>query len=265
MRLQTRLSARPPAFFSGLALSFSLIALVLALSLCIHREGAASQAQELALNRQRDDLYACVEKAIGTAKPEVIGVPQYVSFYEQVSWFCGQEIQGLDELNEFDVRLEGFSRQRMDDPIILWMVVAITISGVCLAGLQLYAAYRLALKAIGEGVTTNTFPVAATSNLSVERNKVTFSSSVTGLVILVCSLAFFIVYVKWVYTITEVRFDMPSAAGSSAQMTPPRQVGVVTNWKQPTSVAAASTAAIPSPPPPSTTKPYGLDILPPPF
>jgi hypothetical protein len=227
MRFPYSLSATTSSILSLFAFSISLVAFVLAVAISRHREiNQLSHPNQSSLS-QKDELNDCVAKTLKTAKPDVLGISFYVSLYEQVSQFCGRQIVGLDQLNEFNMRLAGFSRQRLDDPIILWMVVAITISGVGLAALQLIASYRLASGGRGELGTANEF--------SVERDKLTFKSSVTGLVILVVSLAFFIVYVKWVYPITEVKFEVPPSEPSSTspQAYGSGQIGIGAQWNQP--------------------------------
>lgn len=77
----------------------------------------------------------------------------------------------------------------------MWMVVAITLSGVALAGLQLVAGYKLA--AAGKAAFEQG------GQLSIEHSKISLGSSVTGLMILAISLVFFIVFVTKVYLIQE--------------------------------------------------------------
>lgn len=88
------------------------------------------------------------------------------------------------------------------------MVVAITIAGVGLAALQLFASYVLATAGKGELGSATTF--------TAEAGKLTLQSSITGVVILVVSLAFFWLYVERVYTITELKsvFEPARVPGS---------------------------------------------------
>jgi hypothetical protein len=105
-------------------------------------------------------------------------------------------------LKDFDIRREKLLRQELDERVILWMVVGITISGVILAGLQLLASYRLA--------ATNHGSLPEAGQLSIETGKLSIKSSITGLLILALSLAFFVVYVKWVYAIQELNMEKPT-------------------------------------------------------
>jgi 4-hydroxybenzoate polyprenyltransferase len=82
------------------------------------------------------------------------------------------------------------------------MVVAITISGVRLSGPQLGASYKLAVLA-GSAL-------GGDSELSVEKSKLVFRSSVTGLMVLVISFAFFMIYVKYIYNTQDRDVDAAS-------------------------------------------------------
>ncbi|MGO7484080.1 hypothetical protein ACCT28_23050 [Rhizobium ruizarguesonis] len=96
-------------------------------------------------------------------------------------------------LGEAEIRREIYSNQPYQNSVMLWMVVIITVSGVMLSALQLLASYRLAVKG-RESMTS-------TTELSIARDKLAIRSSITGLLILTVSLAFFFVYVVFVYTI----------------------------------------------------------------
>lgn len=74
----------------------------------------------------------------------------------------------------------------------MWMVVAVTLSGVLLAGLQLWASYELA--------STNKTPLdASNGELTLRRDQLVLKSSITGLFILMISFGFFLVFVFYVY------------------------------------------------------------------
>jgi hypothetical protein len=109
---------------------------------------------------------------------------------------CYAEVNEEDTLVEFGIRRSAFLNQQLQAPVMLWLVVGITMSGVMLAAVQLLAGYRLALAgkaAFDQG-----------GRLDFEKSKISLNSSVTGLIILVISLAFFYVYVTQVYLIKEV-------------------------------------------------------------
>lgn len=145
---------------------------------------------------------ACRTNSIALIKPERIDVP----FLVQISDFCYGQVRGEDLLGDFYIRKLSFIQQQSDTRVLLWMVVAITISGVLLAGFQLLAAYRLASSGRGD--------FAQGGELSLDPKSVSLKSSVTGIIILTVSLAFFITYVKWIYPI-ETQMDPEVAATHS--------------------------------------------------
>lgn len=127
--------------------------------------------------------------------------------WDEISTVCYMQARGEAILADFTIRRANLLGQLTEGRIVLWMVVAITLSGVLLAGLQLMAAYRLAGAGRGE--------FAASQELTLEQNKISVKSSVTGLLILIVSFAFFMVYVIYVYTSKELRQEAPESRASS--------------------------------------------------
>ena len=125
--------------------------------------------------------------------------------YQRIWSLCGNQIYDLDYLVDFDIRREKLLRQELDERVILWMVVAITMSGVILAGFQLFASYRLAL------ASAHHDSLSAGGEFSIEAGKLSLKSSVTGLLILAISLVLFVVYVKWVYMTQELNMEKPAS------------------------------------------------------
>jgi hypothetical protein len=114
------------------------------------------------------------------------------------------------------IRNENFVFQRYENTIIMLMVVSITISGVILAGLQLFASYKLA--SAGKAV----FEQAG--EVTLDSHSMAVKSSVVGVIILAISFAFFLVFVLYVYAFTgskEAASSAPQSAspsrGSSAE------------------------------------------------
>jgi hypothetical protein len=112
-------------------------------------------------------------------------------------------------LSEMAIRRSGFLRQNHENEVMLWMVVTITVSGVFLAGMQLLASYNLAQAGRGE--------FAGAGEVTLERGRLAVKSSVTGLLILSVSFAFFMVYVLFVYTIKEHQPASSPGAGQATQ------------------------------------------------
>jgi hypothetical protein len=84
--------------------------------------------------------------------------------------------------------------------VLLVMTVVLVLSGVVLAGLQLYWSYRLG--AFGE------------SQLEVTDRALRVASPFVGLLILVVSLAFFYLFVHEIYRLRETGEGVPPAAAA---------------------------------------------------
>jgi hypothetical protein len=121
--------------------------------------------------------------------------------YEKIWALCGKEEYARLSLEDFTIRREKFIRQELDERVTLWMVVGITLAGIAMSVIQLVMSYKLAVTGHSE--------LAKDTTLSIEKGKVAVQSSVIGVIILVISLAFFVVYVKWIYSITETRIAPP--------------------------------------------------------
>jgi hypothetical protein len=142
---------------------------------------------------------SCRSEILQSVKPEKLTT----AAWSELSIACYEQVRGEAVLADFDIRRSNLIGMQSDSRIVLWMVVAITVSGVGLAGLQLFAAYRLAGAGRGE--------FAASQELSIEQNRISVKSSVTGLLILIVSFAFFMVYVFNVYGAKELKQDLPEA------------------------------------------------------
>ena len=104
---------------------------------------------------------------------------------------CYSLIHSHELLKDFAIRQLNFIQQYRANGVLMWMVVAVTLSGVLLAGLQLMASYELA--------QTNRKSTAGDSEISFTKDRIVLRSSITGLFILVISFAFFLVFVFYVY------------------------------------------------------------------
>ena len=172
-----------------------IVCLVFAVTnLVPHRQPPPAPVDVLSRTQQcRSDLRSAIPDKI---TPDI---------WERISGICYNEVRNEADLTDFNIRRSVLIEQQSEGRIILWMVVAITLSGVALAGLQLVAAYRLASAGHGE--------FGSAQEVTLEQNKISLKSSVTGLMILVISFAFFMVYVGWVYTVKELK--APSSSESS--------------------------------------------------
>jgi sterol desaturase/sphingolipid hydroxylase (fatty acid hydroxylase superfamily) len=126
-----------------------------------------------------------------------------------IYYLCDAMISRKLLYEEQVIRNENFVFQRYENTIIMLMVVSITISGVILAGLQLFASYKLA--SVGKA----TF--ADAGEVTIDSHSLAVKSSVVGVIILAISFAFFLVFVLYVYTFTPV-----SNSGATASSSPPQ-------------------------------------------
>ena len=126
-----------------------------------------------------------------------------LEFGAQANSLCYDQARSGGLLRELDIRRTAFEDQAYHSFIILWLVVAITLSGVGLAGAQLWMSFELALQGRAVDETEG--------EISVERGKIVVRSSVTGLLILTISLVFFLVYAIYIFQIEE----LPSGAAAA--------------------------------------------------
>jgi hypothetical protein len=173
--------------------------------------GVTTALPQAATDSEAAKLAKCRSEARDLIKPD----KSDITFLRQISDYCQAQVRGEDVLEDFNIRKSKYLQQETEGTILLWMVVGLTLSGVVMAALQLFAAYRLSQVGRGE--------LAAASEILLERSKVSLKSSVTGLLILIVSFAFFIVYIIWVFTIKETRIDVEPAS-SAAPATSPRPI-----------------------------------------
>jgi len=202
----------------------------------------------------------CESKMLDSVRPRPESVN--LAMIGSVHALCYQEVAGADTLTDYGIRKSAYLNQQVQTTILMWMVVIITLSGVLLAGLQLVAGYRLAM--------TGKAAFEQGGQLSIEHSKISLGSSVTGLIILAISLAFFIVFVSKVYLIQEVHssIDAPASAGGfPAVAVPTSQGGVVppatASIGQPTGPSPTVQAPQPEPVPiPLQATPKNGSVLP---
>jgi hypothetical protein len=160
------------------------------------------QTSEITLAGSPNDhakaISACIDRTFERVNPPKVTA----GLYERLWRLCSNEIFNDLFLEDFLIRREKFLRQYLDERVTLWLVVSITISGILLAAVQLFMSFKLASRGVGE--------FAKDSEFAIENTKLSIRSSITGAVILTLSLAFFMVYVIWIYTVREVPIEKPS-------------------------------------------------------
>ncbi len=146
----------------------------------------------------RLDMRGCVDSLAAT-HPDAGDV---VAVFAAGSDACAAHLHQQGLLDDFQIRRAKFHTQGWADTIILWMVVFITVSGILLSGAQLAASYKLAAAA-------KAADLAGGGEMSIETGRMSVRSSVTGLLILIASLAFFWLFTLRIYPIDEVSVDGP--------------------------------------------------------
>jgi hypothetical protein len=178
----------------SLRVALTALLLVLSFALGAYVRGIGRAIPDVTIPDSRS-VQSCTESMIKVIQPQ----PLDTNAVSNMITVCKQEIDSQNNLNEFVLRRLGFLTRSYADRITLWMVVIITLSGVFLAGLQLAASYRLAM--------TRGTALASDNEATVEEGKLVLRSSVTGLFVLLISLGFFLIYVKYIYVMPEVDVD----------------------------------------------------------
>jgi hypothetical protein len=151
------------------------------------------------------NLQSCISANLQTLKPQNL----QAETLSDLSKLCYDQITYQGRLNDYQLKRMPIVQQYYSNPVLLWMVVIITFSGVVLAGTQLLASFQLA--------STRGQDFGQGGSITVERNKFVMQSSVTGLFVLVISFAFFLVFIKYVYRIEEIDPDHPAGYSTTQQ------------------------------------------------
>jgi hypothetical protein len=106
-----------------------------------------------------------------------------------------------------------YATQITHSHVLLVTVVVITLSGLVLATLQLWASYKLAVASHGT--------LADGGDVTIEPGKVAVKSSVVGVIILAISLAFFGLFVTKVYPIQQVIAGKSTDTAAGTRMPAP--------------------------------------------
>lgn len=158
-------------------------------------------------------LASCVDRQIGTLRPERLDTDLIGTLVR----LCYSQIHGQGLLNDFQIRRAQFLHHYQAQAVILWMLVAITISGVILAGIQLVASYRLA--------AIDRTSLEHGTEVMLQQDKISLKSSFVGLAILAISLAFFALFVFKVFKLEETNPDRTVPAQSGPVLLSPGGLG----------------------------------------
>jgi hypothetical protein len=148
-------------------------------------------ASDLSIARQPDlpSMNQCISETLSRFGQNT---PTSAESLRDARDHCYSSIQAQGLVNDFGYRKMAFLQQYRANGVLMWMVVIVTLSGVLLAGLQLWASYKLA----DAGKTSSP---ADQGELSWQRDRLVLKSSITRLFILLISFCFFLVFVFYVY------------------------------------------------------------------
>jgi hypothetical protein len=160
--------------------------------------------------RDSFNFHDCFVDTQSLSKIQINNLNDYIEIYN----LCNSQIYRSYEYNYFGIRKEKFLRQELDERVNLWLVVIITISGVLKSAIQLLMFYKIALSGKEYWSSDATF--------AIKQGEISFKSSVTGLAILAMSLAFFVVYVGWIYPNKDVgaALGLPDPYRTGQQLPP---------------------------------------------
>lgn len=98
----------------------------------------------------------------------------------------------------FEHRKEVFAWQLYSSKLIFWCVLLLVFSGICFSGIQFYKSIRKE-QGGGEAATES-----SVTEFEASAKGIKVTSPVLGVIILVISLAFFYLYLVYVYPIREI-------------------------------------------------------------
>ena len=106
-------------------------------------------------------------------------------------------------------RQDAFAWQSVSTKVIFWVVIVVVLTGLYLSWMQFNLAHKMPLTKTtqtkkGQSNKANPSDQIEASTIEVTTSGVKITSSVIGLIILVLSIVFFFLYLKFVYPIIEV-------------------------------------------------------------
>jgi hypothetical protein len=141
-------------------------------------------------------------------KDAVFGDQLNVDKLNEITSYCYSFLRSQQLLNDYNIRRAVFGEQIYMSRILLWMVVIITFSGTTFAGLQLFATYNFATKELATGTPSGAVTRRdGDSEIIVAKDRVVLRTSVIGLIVMVLSLAFFLIFVLYIFKFYETDVD----------------------------------------------------------
>lgn len=151
----------------------------------------------------RSDLESCIASNL----PQNVAPADRLKMAETAGRYCYGVAMDALRLDEQAATNSIYANQTFQNRILLFMVVFLTLAGVVLSALQLWASYRLASEGRGQ--------LAEGGEIGLTGANVAVKSSVVGVVILGLSLGFFAIFATEVYRLRPIDLapDAQTAAG----------------------------------------------------
>jgi len=148
-------------------------------------------ASDIPIEKQPEllSMSQCVTNTLGLFDQKKLPTPETLRDARE---HCYSLIQAQQLLSDFAIRRLDFFQQYRANGVFMLLVVVVTVSGVVLAGVQLWASYQLA-------AANKTLPDVGNGEMILRGNQLVLRSSITGLFILLISFCFFLVFVLYVY------------------------------------------------------------------
>lgn len=181
------------------------------------------------------ELEACTVRHL----PADVAPANRLAALEQSSTFCHGLALDARRLTEQDATNAIYANQIVQNRILLTMVVFLTLAGVVLSTVQLWASYKLAIQGRG------TLPDGGEVSLST--GSLAVKSSVVGVVILALSLGFFVVFATQVYRLRPI--DIAPEAQVPRTSPEAQGPGTSRNGASPGGTVKGTSASVPDSPP----------------
>jgi|GEM_PF-4385355 len=137
-----------------------------------------------------------IESCMARTLPANIAPAERLSAVERTAQICAGLAMDARRLDEQEATNAIYANQIVQNRILLFMVVFLTLAGVLLSALQLWASYKLAAQGRGQ--------LAEGGDISLSGGSIAVKSSVVGVVILALSLGFFVVFATEVYRLRPI-------------------------------------------------------------
>ena len=140
-----------------------------------------------------------IERLGPETKKQCLDTAQAAIAYER-EWYDEQRA-------ELKMRGDGFQWQLTSSKIVFGLVVLVVLAGLAFSATQFYVDLRAKTRV----APTTTAAPADVTTLDVGLDHVKVASPILGVIILAISITFFYLYLKFVYPISELGQDAPSA------------------------------------------------------